>query len=90
VRRSTLISAVLAALGDYADAADPDPDLLTAKTFDAHPTSVADLYGLRLAVLHETDAGRRLQAVPPCHQPTTIRSSPKSATISTWPPSALT
>lgn len=56
--KGTLISAVLAALGDYADAA--DPDLLTAKTFDAHPTSVADLYGLRLAVLHETDAGRRL------------------------------
>jgi len=56
--KGTLIGAVLAALGDYADAA--DPDLLTAKTFDAHPTSVADLYGLRLAVLHETDAGRRL------------------------------
>ena len=56
--KGTLTAAVLAALGDYADAA--DPDLLTAKTFDAHPTSVADLYGLRLAVLHETDAGRRL------------------------------
>ena len=46
------------ALGDYADAA--DPDLLTARTFDAHPTSTADLYGLRLAILHETDKGRRL------------------------------
>ena len=56
--KGTLIDAVLAALGDYADAA--DPDLLTARTFDAHPTGVADLFGLRLAVLHETDAGRRL------------------------------
>jgi len=56
--KGTLIGAVLSALGDYADAA--DPDLITAKTFDAHPTGVADLYGLRLAVLHESDAGRRL------------------------------
>lgn len=56
--KGTFISAVLAALGDYADAA--DPELLTARTFDAHPTGVADLFGLRLAVLHEGDAGRRL------------------------------
>ena len=57
--KGTLINhAVLPALGDYADAA--DADLLTARTFDAHPTGTADLYGLRLAVLHESDAGRRL------------------------------
>jgi putative DNA primase/helicase len=56
--KGTFISAVLAALGDYADAA--DPELLNARTFDAHPTGVADLFGLRLAVLHESDAGRRL------------------------------
>ena len=57
--KGTLINhAVLPALGDYADAA--DADLLTARTFDAHPTGVADLCGLRLAVLHETDAGRHL------------------------------
>lgn len=56
--KGTLIAAVLAALGDYADAA--DPELLTARTFDAHPTGVADLFGLRIAVLHETDNGRRL------------------------------
>ena len=37
-----------------------DPELLNARTFDAHPTGVADLFGLRLAVLHESDAGRRL------------------------------
>ena len=52
--KSTLTSAVLAALGDYA--APADPELLTAKTFDAHPTGTADLCGLRLAVLHESDA----------------------------------
>jgi putative DNA primase/helicase len=56
--KGTLTGAVKSALGDYADAA--DPDLLTARTFDAHPTSTADLYGLRLAILHETDKGRRL------------------------------
>ncbi len=57
--KGTLINyAVLPALGDYADAV--DAGLLTARTFDAHPTGVADLCGLRLAVLHETDAGRHL------------------------------
>jgi putative DNA primase/helicase len=56
--KGTLTAAVLAALGDYGDAA--DPELLTARTFDAHPTGTADLCGLRLAVLHESDHGRRL------------------------------
>ena len=56
--KSTLTDAVMSALGDYADAA--DPDLLRARTFDAHPTGVADLFGLRLALLHESDAGHRL------------------------------
>jgi putative DNA primase/helicase len=56
--KSTLVDAVMTALGDYADAA--DPGLLTARSFDAHPTGIADLCGLRLAVLHETDAGRHL------------------------------
>jgi putative DNA primase/helicase len=56
--KSTLVDAVLFALGDYADVA--DPELLTARTFDAHPTGNADLFGLRLAVLHESDQGRRL------------------------------
>ncbi len=49
---------MLGALGDYA--APADPELLTARTFDAHPTGTADLFGLRLAVLHESDHGRRL------------------------------
>jgi putative DNA primase/helicase len=56
--KSTFFDVVMLALGDYADAA--DPELLTARTFDAHPTGVADLFGLRLAVLHESDHGRRL------------------------------
>lgn len=56
--KSTFTAAILHALGDYADAA--DPDLLTARSFSAHPTGTADLFGLRLAILHEGDAGRRL------------------------------
>lgn len=56
--KGTFIAAILAAAGDYADAA--DPDLLNARVFDTHPTGVADLFGLRLAVLHESDAGRKL------------------------------
>jgi putative DNA primase/helicase len=56
--KSTYVNAVQSALGDYA--APADPELLTARTFDAHPTGTADLCGLRLAVLHESDHGRRL------------------------------
>jgi len=56
--KSTFTTVVSAALGDYA--APADPELLTARTFDAHPTGVADLFGLRIAVLHEADKGRRL------------------------------
>src|SRR5262245_31431488 len=56
--KSTFVGAALGALGDYAGPA--DPDLLTARTFDAHPTGTADLFGMRIAVLHETDAGRPL------------------------------
>ena len=56
--KSTLTDAVMNALGDYADAG--DPDLLRARTFDAHPTGVADLHGRRLVLLHESDAGHRL------------------------------
>jgi putative DNA primase/helicase len=56
--KGSLTDATLTALGDYGDAA--DPDLLTARSFDAHPTGTANLHGLRLAVLHESDAGRRL------------------------------
>lgn len=56
--KSTLLDLTLHALGDYAGMA--APGLLTAKNFDAHPTEIADLHGLRLARLDETDEGRRL------------------------------
>jgi putative DNA primase/helicase len=56
--KGTFTGVTLTALGDYADAA--DPELLTARTFDAHPTGTADLFGLRLAVLGESEHGRRL------------------------------
>jgi putative DNA primase/helicase len=56
--KSTLTTAVVEALGDYADTA--DRDLLAARSFDAHPTGVADLFGLRLARIDEPDHGRRL------------------------------
>lgn len=56
--KSTFVDAACYALGEYAGPA--DPELITARTFDAHPTGVADLFGLRLALLHETDKGRRL------------------------------
>jgi putative DNA primase/helicase len=56
--KSTFVDAVVFALGDYA--APADPELLTARSYDAHPTGTADLFGLRLAVLHESDQGRHL------------------------------
>lgn len=56
--KSTFTMAVQDALGDYA--APADPELLIARTFSAHPAGTADLFGLRLAVLGESDQGRRL------------------------------
>jgi len=56
--KSTLVDVVNLALGDYGGEA--APGLLTARSFDAHPTETADLFGLRLAVIQETDSGRRL------------------------------
>jgi putative DNA primase/helicase len=56
--KTTFFEAVSFSLGDYAGPA--DPELLTARSFDAHPTGTADLFGMRLALLHETDSGRRL------------------------------
>jgi putative DNA primase/helicase len=56
--KSTLTGAIVYALGDYADTA--DSDLLNARSFDAHPTGVADLFGLRLARIDEGDKGRHL------------------------------
>lgn len=55
--KTTLTEAVSGVFGDYA--APIDPGLLIDRG-DVHPTGVAGLFGLRLAVTHETDAGRRL------------------------------
>jgi putative DNA primase/helicase len=54
--KSTFITAVLGAFGDYSIAA--DPELLVDQK--AHPTNKADLLGVRLAVCVETDSGRPL------------------------------
>jgi putative DNA primase/helicase len=56
--KSTLVTAAVAALGDYAGPA--EAELLSARSFDAHPTGVADLCGLRLARIDEGDKGRHL------------------------------
>jgi putative DNA primase/helicase len=52
-----LVEAVAYTLGDYADTIEPG---LLMDRGEAHPTGVADLFKLRLAVTHETDEGRRL------------------------------
>lgn len=57
--KSTLLDAVIDALGDYAIAAEPE---LLLHRDGAHPTGQADLLGVRLAVLSETGEGRRLAA----------------------------
>jgi putative DNA primase/helicase len=55
--KTTLVEAVTNAFGDYARPVDPG---LLIDRGDVHPTGIAALFGLRLAVTHETDAGRRL------------------------------
>lgn len=55
--KSTLLEVLMHVLGDYAKAG--APDLLLAKTGEAHPTEQADLQGARLVVCQETEAGRQ-------------------------------
>jgi putative DNA primase/helicase len=55
--KSTLINALVRALGDYAIEAEPT---LLIERDRAHPTGQMDLRGVRLAVCQESDAGRRL------------------------------
>jgi putative DNA primase/helicase len=55
--KSTLVEVCRKVLGDYA--ASVDPGLLIDRG-EQHPTGVADLFGLRLALTHESDQGRRL------------------------------
>jgi len=62
--KSTLVEVMMAVFGDYAIAADPD---LLIDCGDRHPTGVADLFGRRLAVTHETDHGRNLAEAAESH-----------------------
>jgi putative DNA primase/helicase len=55
--KTTFVEAVTTVLGDYARPVDPG---LLIDRGDVHPTGTAALLGLRLAVTHETDEGRRL------------------------------
>lgn len=57
--KSTLLGTLLEVFGtDYAMKC--PPDMLMAKKTDSHPTDRADLFGKRLVVAIETEAGRRL------------------------------
>lgn len=56
--KSTLLGAVVELMGDYA--APLPPEVLMSSASDRHPTELAKLHGLRLAVAHESDQGRRL------------------------------
>ncbi len=55
--KGTLTNLVDYVLGDYA--VTPDPELLVERGY-FHPTSSASLFGARLALMQETDEGRRL------------------------------
>jgi putative DNA primase/helicase len=55
--KSTILNALLAAVGDYGMQA--APDLLVAKK-GSHPTEVADLFGMRLVASIEVEDGRRM------------------------------
>jgi putative DNA primase/helicase len=55
--KSTILNTLLEAAGDYGMQA--APDLLVAKK-GAHPTEVADLFGMRLVASIEVEDGRRL------------------------------
>lgn len=56
--KSTIIDAVMSAMGDTAGTS--APGLLMGNGKDRHPTEIADLYGKRLVVAHETAEGAAL------------------------------
>lgn len=58
--KSTLVELLLRTFGDYGIAT--DPELLIQQKHAQHPTGLADLHGVRLAVAQETDEGRNLAA----------------------------
>ncbi|MFF4384987.1 phage/plasmid primase, P4 family [Kitasatospora sp. NPDC001547] len=55
--KSVLLDVMIQLLGDYADAA--PPGFLMAKTFDGHPTDLAELHGRRIIVCSELKPGDR-------------------------------
>ena len=56
--KSTFLNTMMSVLGDYAKPT--DPDLLLSKQGDSHPTSVADLMGVRMGITNEIEEGKRL------------------------------
>jgi len=56
--KTTTTRALLEVLGDYADRA--APNLLVQGKYERHPTELAELCGLRLAVSAEVDQGKHL------------------------------
>lgn len=56
--KSVLLGVVLRLLGDYADAA--PPGFLMARSYEEHPTDLAELHGRRLVVCAEPRPGDRL------------------------------
>jgi len=59
--KSTLLTVILAMLGDYGKQA--APGLLMRKYGDAHPTEVADLHGARCVSVIEVEEGKHLAEV---------------------------
>lgn len=56
--KTVFLRTLLNLLGPYGKPT--DPELLLARHGEAHPTGIADLMGARLAVVMETEEGRRL------------------------------
>lgn len=52
--KSVLLDVIVKLMGDYADAA--PPGFLMAKTFESHPTDLAELHGRRVIVCSELKA----------------------------------
>jgi putative DNA primase/helicase len=57
--KNVLLDTVKGLMGDYA--ADAPPSLLVQRQRDEHPTEIADLFGLRLAIASETEEGATLK-----------------------------
>jgi putative DNA primase/helicase len=57
--KSVLLDTISAVMGDYAGEA--PPDLLTVRKHPEHPTEIADLFGMRLAIASESERGAELR-----------------------------